>query len=58
VSPEEELEGLDVGEHGNLAYPDFAVHSSFSVGGLPAGAPAAAVAEYARGYETNPVTSP
>jgi ammonium transporter, Amt family len=23
VSPEEELEGLDVGEHGNSAYPDF-----------------------------------
>jgi Amt family ammonium transporter len=24
VSREEELEGLDIGEHGNLAYPDFA----------------------------------
>jgi ammonium transporter, Amt family len=23
VSPEEEMEGLDMGEHGNLAYPDF-----------------------------------
>jgi Amt family ammonium transporter len=23
VSPEEELEGLDIGEHGNRAYPDF-----------------------------------
>jgi Amt family ammonium transporter len=23
VSAEEELEGLDVGEHGNVAYPDF-----------------------------------
>jgi Amt family ammonium transporter len=23
VSPEEEIEGLDIGEHGNLAYPDF-----------------------------------
>jgi Amt family ammonium transporter len=23
VSPEEETEGLDVGEHGNIAYPDF-----------------------------------
>lgn len=23
VSPEEEIEGLDVGEHGNVAYPDF-----------------------------------
>ncbi|GAB4216698.1 MAG: ammonium transporter [Synechococcales cyanobacterium] len=24
VTPEEELEGLDIGEHGNIAYPDFA----------------------------------
>ena len=24
VSPEEELAGLDIGEHGNIAYPDFA----------------------------------
>ena len=24
VSPEEEIEGLDIGEHGNVAYPDFA----------------------------------
>jgi Amt family ammonium transporter len=23
VSPEEEMEGLDIGEHGNIAYPDF-----------------------------------
>jgi Amt family ammonium transporter len=23
VSEEEEIEGLDVGEHGNVAYPDF-----------------------------------
>jgi Amt family ammonium transporter len=30
VSPEEELEGLDLGEHGNLAYPDF---QTVSVGG-------------------------
>jgi Amt family ammonium transporter len=27
VSPEEESEGLDVGEHGNVAYPDFQIHS-------------------------------
>ncbi len=27
VSPEEELEGLDIGEHGNEAYPDFPVYS-------------------------------
>ncbi|MEN9266781.1 MAG: hypothetical protein Q6K99_11155, partial [Thermostichales cyanobacterium BF4_bins_65] len=24
VTPEEEVEGLDIGEHGNVAYPDFA----------------------------------
>jgi len=23
VSSEEEMEGLDIGEHGNIAYPDF-----------------------------------
>ncbi len=27
VSEQEELEGLDIGEHGNAAYPDFAVSS-------------------------------
>jgi ammonium transporter, Amt family len=26
VSPEEEMEGLDLQEHGNVAYPDFQVH--------------------------------
>jgi Amt family ammonium transporter len=26
VSEEEEVEGLDIGEHGNQAYPDFATH--------------------------------
>jgi ammonium transporter, Amt family len=28
VSPEEEIEGLDIGEHGNRAYPDFVVTGS------------------------------
>lgn len=28
VSPEEEMEGLDVQEHGNVAYPDFQVQQS------------------------------
>ena len=39
VTPEEEIEGLDIGEHGNVAYPDFQVASvgsglmpSFGVG--------------------------
>lgn len=33
VSPEEEYEGLDIGEHGVAAYPDFAVHDTVH-GGL------------------------
>jgi Amt family ammonium transporter len=39
VSPEEEIEGLDLGEHGNLAYPDFAVSSVFGepMGSYPGG---------------------
>jgi Amt family ammonium transporter len=28
VSAEEEIEGLDIGEHGNIAYPDFVTKSS------------------------------
>jgi Amt family ammonium transporter len=28
VTAEEEIEGLDIGEHGNLAYPDFATHGT------------------------------
>jgi len=36
VSEEEELEGLDIGEHGNSAYPDFATHpASFGGVGIP-----------------------
>jgi ammonium transporter, Amt family len=27
VSAEEEIEGLDIGEHGNVAYPDFVMHA-------------------------------
>jgi Amt family ammonium transporter len=34
VAPEEEIEGLDVGEHGSSAYPDFALHGS-SLTGIP-----------------------
>jgi Amt family ammonium transporter len=34
VTQEEEVEGLDIGEHGNIAYPDFATHdTSFGHGG-------------------------
>ena len=36
VTQEEEFEGLDIGEHGNQAYPDFATHtSSFGSSGMP-----------------------
>ncbi|MDO9110676.1 MAG: ammonium transporter, partial [Desulfatirhabdiaceae bacterium] len=34
VSPEEEMEGLDVAEHGGIAYPDFEVSSHGSGGSL------------------------
>ena len=30
VSAEEEMEGLDIGEHGNIAYPDFVSRSSIT----------------------------
>lgn len=32
VSPEEEMEGLDIGEHGNRAYPDFVVTDTMTGG--------------------------
>lgn len=41
VSPEEEIEGLDIGEHGNRAYPDFVVTGSSTIEG--------AVASYSMG---------
>jgi Amt family ammonium transporter len=39
VSEDEETEGLDYGEHGNQAYPDFATHAS-SFGAVPTAAAA------------------
>ncbi len=36
VSAEEEIEGLDVGEHGNEAYPDFVVTSPVGIHGASA----------------------
>ena len=30
VTPEEEIEGLDLAEHGGVAYPDFGVSSSLT----------------------------
>jgi Amt family ammonium transporter len=38
VSPEEEIEGLDIGEHGSSAYPDFALHGSSLIGMPPTAA--------------------
>lgn len=38
VSREEELAGLDIGEHGNIAYPDFALNTSdteYEVNSIP-----------------------
>jgi ammonia channel protein AmtB len=43
VSPEEELEGLDVSEHGGNAYPDFEVYSYGTVGSGGGSATAAAL---------------
>jgi Amt family ammonium transporter len=58
VSPEEELEGLDYGEHGNQAYPDFqmvTVGSGLMSGYTgPGGRPAESTA-YARSLQTDPV---
>ena len=43
VSPEEELEGLDVSEHGGNAYPDFEVYSYATTGSGGGSARAAAL---------------
>ena len=45
VSEEEEIQGLDLGEHGSSAYPDFSVHGG--TGGLTAAAQASASAALA-----------
>ena len=42
VSPEEEIEGLDIGEHGNVAYPDFAPVTAVSAPASDSAVPAAA----------------
>jgi Amt family ammonium transporter len=49
VSEEEEFEGLDLGEHGISAYPDFASTSSLIGHGSPAHVPGSTIA-----YETAP----
>ena len=47
VSAEEEMEGLDIGEHGNRAYPDFV---SATAGGAMINVAAGALAEAPAGY--------
>lgn len=58
VSPEEEIEGLDIGEHGNVAYPDFAPVTAVSAPAADGAVPAvekAPVAESAPTKEAVPV---
>jgi Amt family ammonium transporter len=52
VSEDEEIEGLDLGEHGNLAYPDFATHPT----GFGHGGPAAAASAHAGVAAPRPAT--
>jgi Amt family ammonium transporter len=48
VSPEEEMEGLDIGEHGLRAYPDFQVATAaYAPMGTPAPVSAAPAPELA-----------
>src|SRR3990172_8804848 len=37
VTEEEEIDGLDIGEHGNVAYPDFQGSSVFTASGAASG---------------------
>lgn len=47
VSPEEEIQGLDIGEHGNVAYPDFALAAETVEGGFSPASISAAPASQA-----------
>lgn len=44
VSQEEEMEGLDLGEHGNEAYPDFRIASAYPIAMASGAAPAPGLA--------------
>jgi Amt family ammonium transporter len=51
VSAEEEIEGLDIGEHGNIAYPDFVTvtaRGAMIAGGLPGASAEASATVHAR----------
>ena len=55
VSREEELAGLDIGEHGNMAYPDFAAAASIGEFASEEGRARPAVAQAASADEAVPV---
>ena len=60
VSPEEEMEGLDVNEHGNVAYPDFVTvtsRSSTMVAGTTGTSGEAVVREYRPAISKGAVSS-
>jgi len=54
VSPEEELEGLDIAEHGGNAYPDFEVFSSYSSAGSSSSGPGSPSAEPVGQFDARP----
>jgi Amt family ammonium transporter len=54
VGAEEEMEGLDIGEHGISAYPDFATHSSTFGGGYSGKSPAAMSQSYSTATDYRP----
>jgi Amt family ammonium transporter len=54
VTAEEEMEGLDIGEHGNVAYPDFVMHADgIGAGAVPSGGPSGGVRQEV--YAAEPV---
>lgn len=53
VSPEEELEGLDLAEHGGVAYPDFGISSHGGVVPTPSGAASEAYYPAGKAVATN-----
>jgi Amt family ammonium transporter len=55
VSAEEEMEGLDIGEHGESAYPDFAQVSGHGISGVPAPPRAPKVKSPSTAAEPHPV---
>jgi Amt family ammonium transporter len=54
VTAEEEIEGLDIGEHGISAYPDFATHPSYMGGGYSSGSAGKASRAYSAAPDYRP----